>query len=137
MLQEKLFKVGAASRQHHLVCADASTLCRQSDIGKTLIGKESTEDFEQVARVVVPFEAKLMMRHFHRVGESGRARARAKNKQKMVVVVIRWTSACFFLPQQKYTTTHTQPLETVESPGNELQSVSSVDSRLQNLLPPL
>jgi hypothetical protein len=28
-------------------------------------------------------------------------------------------------------TTHAQPLETVESPGNELQSVSSVDSRLQ------
>lgn len=52
---------------YYLVCADASTLCRQSDIGKTLIGKESTEDFEQVARVVVPFEAKLMMRHFHRV----------------------------------------------------------------------
>jgi hypothetical protein len=54
-----------AAAAFYLVCADASALCRQSDIGETLVGEESTKDFEQVTRVVVPFQAKLMMRHFH------------------------------------------------------------------------
>ncbi len=45
----------------YLVCSNAASLCRQSDIGETFVGKQSAKDVEQVVRVVFPFQAKLMM----------------------------------------------------------------------------
>lgn len=66
MFQEKLFKVGGAGREHHLVSSKTTSFRRQRDIGEALIGEETSEDFEQVAGVVVPLEAELVMeRHVH------------------------------------------------------------------------
>ena len=63
--EEKYLILKLATVYMYLVSANASTLCRQSDVGKTLVGKESAKDFEQVGRVVVPFETKLMVGHLH------------------------------------------------------------------------
>ena len=45
--------------------SDASSFGRQGDVGEALVGEESSEDFEQVVGVIVPFQAELVVTHHH------------------------------------------------------------------------
>lgn len=53
------------SRFTYFVRSDASPFRGERDICEALVREQATEHFEQVARVVVPLEAELMLRQFH------------------------------------------------------------------------